>query len=344
MTSRILGPSLAVLAIAVGLVAATALPTAALERPDETFLRLVDEAAARGEITGEAALLEKFAYVFEPDAVDARFRVADPTPLKCATDIVRQFNETRAALSPETVARIEGWLAQSDPDAAGKTPGAPTTLAAYVSPSGHFELTYSTTGTNAVPADDVDPANGVPDFVEWCAAYCDSSWQRLVDELGFTAPFVIDYYDIGFQAIGAYGFTTTTGDGGTRIVLHRNFLGFPPNTDPEGGQKGAAKVTVAHEFKHATQYQGSFWSEGGWVELDATWAEDAVYDETNDYYNYIVSGSPIAAPAAPLDEGGTGSYEDCPWQEYMSQTYGNEIIYDFWERRKTHQTETVKTT
>ncbi len=343
MTSRTLVPLLAALAIAAGLIAATAVPAAALERPDRTFLRLVDEAAARGEITSGAALLEKFAYVFEPDAVDARFRVGDPTPLKCATDLVREFLDTRAALSPEAVARVEGWLAQSDPDAAPtKSPGAPSALAAYISPAGHFELTYSTTGTNAVPADDVDPANGVPDYVEWCAAYCDSSWQREVDDLGFTAPFVLDFYDIGFQAMGAYGFTTTTG-GGTRIVLHRNFLGFPPNDDPDGDQKGAAKVTVAHEFKHATQYQGSFWSEGGWVELDATWVEDAVFDQTNDYYNFIATGSPIVAPSAPLDQGGTGSYEDCSWQEYMSQTYGDEIIYDLWERRKTHTAETMKT-
>jgi hypothetical protein len=349
MSSSPLTRSLVAASVAVCILAATAFattaagPAAALERPDQAFLRLVDEAAARGEITSEAALLQKLTYVFEPDAVDARFRVANPTPLKCATDLLRQFNETRATLSPEAVALVEGWLAQSDPDAAAqKSPDAPSTLAAYVSPAGHFELTYSTTGSNAVPAADVSPANGVPDFIEWCASYCDSAWQREVVELGFTAPFVLDFYDIGFQAMSAYGFTTTTGDG-TRIVLHRSFLGFPPNDDPDGDQKGAAKVTCAHEFKHATQYQGSFWSEGGWVELDATWVEDAVFDQTNDYYNFISSGSPIVAPAASLDQGGTGSYEDCSWQEYMSQTYGDQIIFDLWERRKFNTGETMKT-
>lgn len=332
------GVLVAVILVAAGAALGDATPLVA-ERPDQRFFRLLDEAVERGEITSEHALVNKLRYVFAPDAVDPRFRVENPTPLKCATDLVREYQVSRAALSPAAVVEIEGYLSRSAPSWAQEK-----FLATYNSPGGKFRLTYSTTGTNAVPADDVDPANGVPDFVEWCAAYCDSSWKREVDELGFTAPALnAGKYDIGFEEMGAYGYTTTSGSG-TRIVLHRNFLGFPPNDDPDGDQKGAAKVTVAHEFKHATQYQGSFWSEGGWVELDATWAEDAVYDSTNDYYNYIDSGSPIAAPATPLDWPSTGSYEDCIWQEYMSQTYGNTVIRDIWERRKTNQSETMKTT
>lgn len=307
------------------------------ERPDQTFLRLVDEAVARREISRETALLNKFSYVFEPESVDPRFQVANPTPLKCATDLVREFLDTRSTLSPEATSRIQGYLDQSAPDA-------PSPLAAiFISPDGFFRLTYETAGSNAVPLDDVDPANGTPDFVEWCADYCDSSWNREVNELGFTAPRVSPYYEISFQQMGSYGFCQTNGAGGTRIVLHRNFLGFPPNIDPDGDQKGAAKATIAHEFKHATQYQGSFWSEGGWVELDATWCEDAVFDSTNDYYNFIQSGNGIVSPQSALDAGGSGSYSDCIWQEYMSQTYGNEIIFDLWERRKTHQAEGMKT-
>jgi len=321
-------------------------PAFAQERTDAAFFRQIDEAAARGEITPELALRNKFFYVFDPDEIDARYRVENPTPVKCATDLVREYLAARPSLSADAIAEIDGYLAASAADdASGKTgPGARNVvLATYDSPAGKFRMTYSTTGGNAVPADDVDPANGIPDYVEWCATYCDSSWTKVVDGLGFMAPVLnAGKYDIGFQQMGAYGFTTTSG-AGTRIVIHRNLLGFPPNDDPDGDQKGAAKVTIAHEFKHASQYQGSFWSEDGWVELDATWCEDAVYDSTNDYYNYLDSGSPIAAPALALDDGGSGSYEDCEWQEYMSQMYGDAIIRDLWERRKTHQSETMKT-
>ena len=54
--------------------------------------------------------------------------------------------------------------------------------------------------------------------------------------------------------------------------MHSDFLSFPPNEDPEGTAIGAAKVTAAHEFKHAVQFATSAWSENGlWPELDATW-------------------------------------------------------------------------
>ncbi|PID81519.1 hypothetical protein CSB20_02630, partial [bacterium DOLZORAL124_64_63] len=101
---------------------------------------------------------------------------------------------------------------------------------------------------------------------------------------------------------------------------------------------GAAKVTAAHEFKHATQFATSRWSEGGWNEVDAVWAEELVYDIVNDYYNYLSGESPIRQPTIPLDGGAqnTGSYEDCVWEMWMSQTWGVEFIHDYWEYRQTH--------
>ncbi|MFN0152506.1 MAG: MXAN_6640 family putative metalloprotease [bacterium] len=337
--------------------AAIAAPTAGfadddavIERADARFLRQLDEAIASGEITREFALQQKFYYVFEPEEINHRFRVENATPMKCATNMVREFMEMRdrVELTSEVVEELQAYLDRSDPRiAAGKTDDPQNrVLATYDSPGGNFRLTYFTTGTNAVPVADVDPANGIPDFVEWCATYCDSSWQREIVELEFQAPLLdgSGKYQIGFEQMGAYGYATTNGMGGTRIVLHRNFLGFPQNSDPDGDQKGAAKSTVAHEFKHASQYQGSNWSEGNWVELDASWVEDAVYDSTNDYYNFIQSANGIRAPAQSLDSGGGGLYEDCIWQRFMTDTWGERIIYEIWERRKTNQTENMKVT
>jgi len=323
---------------------------AVIERSGERFLRQLDEAVATGEITREFALQQKFYYVFEPVEINQRFRVADPTPLKCATDLVREFIEMRdrAELSADVVTELQAYLDRSDPRAAaGKSDDAENRVfATYDSPGGFFRMTYFTTGTHAVPATDVDPANGIPDFVEWCAAYCDSSWQREIVELEFQAPLLdlAGKYQVSFENMGAYGYCTTNGQGGTRLVLHRNFLGFPQNSDPDGDQKGAAKATCAHEFKHASQYQGSNWSEGNWVELDATWVEDAVFDSTNDYYNFIQSANGIRAPQSSLDAGGGGIYEDCIWQRFMTDTWGDRVIYEIWERRKTNPAENMKVT
>ncbi|HJZ57651.1 MAG TPA: MXAN_6640 family putative metalloprotease, partial [Gemmataceae bacterium] len=193
---------------------------------------------------------------------------------------------------------------------------------------------------------DINPANGIPDYVEWVATACENSWSTEIDNLGFTAPMLIggpdNKYLIQFKHQNSYGYTTGTTAGHTKIVLHPDFIGFPTNDDPEGDQIGALRVTVAHEFKHASQFQTSGWSEGQWVELDATWMEDIVYDNVNDYYHYIFgSGSPFTAPQTSLNP---GSYEDCNWEHYQSERLGNGHMLNFWNRRAAFPGEAVLTT
>jgi hypothetical protein len=153
-------------------------------------------------------------------------------------------------------------------------------------------------------------------------------------------------YDVSFQAMsGAFSYTIIVSATITEIVLHSTFLGYPPNTDPDGNQLGAAKGTCAHEFKHASQYTTSSWSEGGWTELDATWAEDIVYPATNRYWNYVNNNGPniLGQPWTSLDDGGTGSYEDCLWELHLSGAFGNVLLVDLWNTvRANHRTDTMK--
>ncbi len=305
----------------------------------EWFLHRVADAVADGEISTETALLLKFQYVFEPDRLPDGFRPDERTPLKCATPLIQEFTSTRGDLSAATVATIDRFLAEPDDDQMRAT---------YISPSGHFRFTFFTTGSDAVPSTDIDPANGIPDFVERCAEYMDFTWQREVDEMGFgQPPYSSGQYPVSFENMGSYGYTgvVNSNTGSTRVVLNNNFVGFPANDDPDGDVLGAAKVTCAHEFKHATQFITSRWTEAGWVEVDATWAEEEVYPATNDYHNYLFGNSPIRQPTLPLttttynSNTGTGSYEDCVWQIWMSENFGWEIIFDLWEWRDTHRSQ-----
>jgi hypothetical protein len=302
---------------------------------DEVFRQL---AAARDEraITEEEYLLETFRYVFAPERLRAENAPAERTLIKCFTDQVTRFERNRAALSAEAVAELDGYIRREGPGL----------RATYISPSGLFSITYVTTGVDAVPTTDTTPANGIPDFVERCGEYLDTSWATEITTLGFTAPAlpVDGTYDVDFANMGAYGFTTISGFT-TAITIENNFVGFPANSDPDGSQLGALKVTCAHEFKHASQFTNNGWSEGGWVELDATWVEDIVFDQTNDYYNYInfnSSNSQFSDPWLALDNGGTGSYEDCMWQHYLSEKHGNQIIVDLWARRAAFPSENMK--
>jgi hypothetical protein len=69
--------------------------------------------------------------------------------------------------------------------------------------------------------------------------------------------------------------------------------------------------------------------------------EDVVYDLTNDYYNYLGSGSGISHPEQSLDYGGSGSYEDCIWQHHICETHGLGMGLALMERREAYPSEAV---
>jgi len=319
-------------------------PGAAAEgtRTDATVAAL-DAASSRGELTLAETLRQKMLYIFDRPSMDRRYDLSEGRPARCATPILAEVGRNLDAVDPATRAL---YLSKTR-GASAEAPGGPTTDVLLVYQTTHFYIEYNTTGTNAVTLTDVNPANGIPDFVEATGTSCELSWTTEITNLGFTAPTLPapgGKYLVQFEQQGSYAYTTTVA-GGTKIVLHPNYVGFPPNQDPDGGILGALRVSVAHEFKHASQYATSSWSENGWVELDATWAEDIVYDFINDYYSYIgSSNSPFTQPAISLDSGGSGSYEDCNWEHFMSEKFGNGHILGIWQRRATNPGETMMTT
>ncbi|GJM45381.1 MAG: hypothetical protein DHS20C21_22230 [Gemmatimonadota bacterium] len=280
---------------------------------------LMDADFQSGRMDRETHLLESFRYVFAPERMDARYAPAEYTPIKCLTPRIQEYYAHRDELTASARAELDAYL----------TPERGRMLATYVSPSGLFEFTYLTSGGNAVSSTDTNPANGIPDYVERCAEYMDLSWATEITAIGFTAPTLPGdgTYDVSFQSMGAYGFTTISGST-TEIVIHNTFAGFPNNSDPDGNVLGAAKVTCAHEFKHASNFTNNGWS--GYEELDATWAEDIVFPATNDYWNYTNNNGPniLGQPWTPLDSGGAGSYEDCLWEHYLSNEHGNALIVE----------------
>ncbi len=211
-------------------------------------------------------------------------------------------------------------------------------MATFTSASGKFLFTYETAGQDTVPSADVN-SNGVPDYVEWAATAADSSYKLLVETQGYTDPIPDGTtYDISFEELqGTYGFAQTQdGNGpGTRIVVENDFEGFPDNDDPDGAQRGALRATVAHEFKHAIQFAQNGYSgdSDSWAEMDATLIEEVVYDQVNDYYNYLGgSGDVFGNPGVTVIP---GSYEDATWALFFHEKYGSDFWVDTWARIET---------
>ena len=289
--------------------------------------RLAADAAA-GAITPEQFLLYRFQAAFDPARLPERYREggADSEAFtdRCGTPLVSEYLSRRASLPAATRAAIEAYLEVTE---AGDT---------LTSAGGHFRLTWLAEGDNAVPSADVDPADGIPDFVAKIAGYLETSWAVEVDSMGLLSPPVTPV-EVTFRRMRIYGYATPVDPtaGLTRLVFNNTFSRFPPNDDPEGNAAGSAKVTAAHEFRHVSQYAGSRWSEGAWTEMDGTWAEERVFDQVNDYVSYLNSDSPVRRPQVSLDGGqtGTGSYDDAVFEIWLQRRFGDDLIRGYWDRR-----------
>lgn len=308
----------------------------------DVALERLDAAMTRGEISYSEAARQKLHYLFDRSRMDRRWSQGDVRPARCGTLVLHEIGRHLDRLDAETRALYRHYALDG-----GDAIESPLVTSVYQ--TAHFYIEYTTNGQSGVSPIDVSPANLVPDYVERTAEACEFSWTTEVTNLGYLAPQLSggpsNKYLIQFQNQQSYGFTTRVSGVRTKIVLHPNFTGFPPNDDPDGDQLGALRVTVAHEFKHASQIMYTSWSEGGWVELDATWMEDIAYDNVNDYYNYIRgAGSPFTEPQTPLNAGGTGSYEDANWEHYQSEKLTNDVMLHFWQRRQAFPGEAVLTT
>ncbi|MCP4583724.1 MAG: T9SS type A sorting domain-containing protein [candidate division Zixibacteria bacterium] len=215
----------------------------------------------------------------------------------------------------------------------------------YNTPEGHFRIHYDTSGTHVVyqATVDIDPADGVPDFVNRTAEYFERSWYYQSDTLGYdTPPFDggngggTDLYDVYMHRYsGAYGVTWPESQTNQRPGRNNdmtsyiyvdpayNGFGYPDRTLP-------MKVTSAHEFFHAVQFAYNA-SAGGWfMENCATWMEDMMWDDINDNYYYMSSFFNNPHKSIHTSNGGF-EYGAFVWPTYLQERYGHELIKTIWE-------------
>ncbi len=290
-------------------------------------LQKIDEMSETGQLTKEDALLQKFYTGFSPDKLSNHLTELNKTPVKCMVPVMKEFYSIRDQLSEAVISEIENLITRSDDSQTSE----------YLSPAGNFIFYYETSGNDAVPAEDSNNS-GVPDYIEKAAFAADSSYRYQVEQLGFTDFRLTDPYEVFFRNFNFYGTTTASG-GTTYITIHNNFIGFPPNTHPEGHQTGALYVTIAHEVKHAIQYAANQWrgSAGSfnWSEMDATLMEETVFDDVNDYYNYIKSGFDSFEPNSNSIFGNPqsatpGAYWHITWMLYFVEQFGMDFWVDVW--------------
>ncbi len=227
----------------------------------------------------------------------------------------------------------------------------------------HFRLHYTTVGPHAPPLEDVNPLNGVPDYVDICAEAHEKSYHVEVNLMGFKKPYDDFWdahnggnhkYDVYLFQFPALGFTTTNWYHGrirpTVVTFGPYFAINSRLYDYFGKLEGIRYIetTTAHEFLHGIQFAYNARMPRWFMEASATWIESKVYDggliddrdgipdpdeigETDayDYYPRQL-GIFLDQPDIALDSlVGLHEYAAVIWVFYMAERFDVDIVRQF---------------
>ncbi|MDP6755975.1 MAG: hypothetical protein QF769_07600, partial [Candidatus Marinimicrobia bacterium] len=162
-------------------------------------------------------------------------------------------------------------------------------------------------------------------------------WTFHLDSMEFDSPPLNpnndhDLYEIYIEYLSPQYFALTYGQGtGSScygfIKMRNSYSGsqFQDHTELENIQ-----VTAVHEFFHAIQFGYNCYEEFWFMEASATWSEDELYNDINDFYRYIPTF--FANPDDAIGTEGTFMYGTCILFQYIDEHLGRlEMIRSCWD-------------
>jgi hypothetical protein len=175
-----------------------------------------------------------------------------------------------------------------------------------------------------------------------------------IDQLGFQSPLdpsgnPVDTYDIYFSRLSStlYGQTWLEVRIPSRPDAWSTYIEINTNLDSpsfETGGLDGLRVTAAHEFNHAIQLGYRAWEDANenlidlfLMEMTSTFMEEYVYDEVNDYYQYLPILFNNVQKIRFTSGYGTFPYGNGIYMQMLEILYGPEIIVDLWKRIRTEK-------
>ncbi len=222
----------------------------------------------------------------------------------------------------------------------------------YISPSGRFEIFYT---ASSIPTYDRN-SDGTPDYLEFVGKAFDRAWFVEIDSLGFSPPpdengipratyrvtctnlgnslYGVTYFDEDIPQLPGYNAVSEI-----EINTHFEFVNYPAaNGDPIVRDSMAIAVTAAHEFNHALQLGYRFWYNSNQnfrdlrlIEGTATYMEEVVADEVNDYYFYLDDFYNAFNGKTWEDDNQSLLYGDVVFYIMIGELYGKQIVREIWE-------------
>ncbi|PWB74723.1 hypothetical protein C3F09_03280 [candidate division GN15 bacterium] len=271
-------------------------------------------------------------------------------PYKCGMSAVAQFVLNRGRIDRGLLSSL--GLAELQPR--------PVLPDSFGTPSGHFLIHYTTTGTDAVlnPGQDAN-GNGVPDYVETMGMIADSVYQRIIGDMHYPAPPSDGFYpqggdsrfDIYVENLSpsffGLSYLDSVGLGGADSLKATAFMLLDNDYSSIPGYEtrpyDAIRVTMAHEYFHAVQFGIDVTEQEFppppavgryWMEMSAVWMEEQLYTGINDYYNYLpyffqVPGRSIQQFSNIYDNHPYGSVV---FPIFLSETFGQDVVRQIWLR------------
>src|SRR3954451_20496596 len=221
--------------------------------------------------------------------------------------------------------------------------------------SAHFCVHWVKTTDDAPSLTDSNH-NNVPDYVETMSGVFEHVYDVENTELGWRAPKSdgtrgcqgtptaactgkTDVYikEIGSQ--GIYGYAAP--DPEQESVHQYAYLVMDDDYNKSqfprygGDPLQPMEVTAAHEYNHVLQFNYDT-AQDTWVfESTATWMEDRVYTDVNDYIQYLTPWSqmtfvPLTYFAPGDDPLNVKVYGDVVWPRWIQAHYGDNAIRDAW--------------
>jgi hypothetical protein len=208
---------------------------------------------------------------------------------------------------------------------------------------------------DAPPPDDVNPANGIPDWVDLTLFTWEEIWFQEIDTLGYrapqsdldspnpgrSAPALLDVYLDDLGSIDVFGFCTTDDPQALAVFAVSAYCVIDDDYSPtqfgtEHTSREFMEVTSAHEFHHAAQFAYDYLEDYWFMEGTATNIEETVFPAIDDNVNFLDAWSPLSRPSYPLDRGGFSDSEYGSWifWRFLEEKVGLDpsILLEIWER------------
>jgi len=315
-------------------------------------LTAVGTASGRGE-HGRAALpkpevaLERALAVFRPQLADPSYRLHGKVDPRGATALLRNLAATARKLSPADRRLAEAILARpTDP---GFDPN--IGIDNYTAPKSdfrhkcftHFCVHWVRSTRDAPSLRDRNPKNHVPDWIDKVKAVMNFVWSKEVVQYGYGPPKPDgnssshrggnpnSRIDIFVQDVGRFGLYGYCASDDPRINVRNDLSAYCTFDDDFSKRQfpgihgvNALKVTAAHEFNHAIQFNYDMFEDLWFLEATATNMEADVYPTIHDNYQYFpVSPLSKSNPHRPIDRWGNSR------RVFDGTQYGSWVFFRF---------------